>query len=103
MHNFQKIPPRKTDISPMLGYKCFLARKRAQRAVKVASILHEMSCEMNRKIDSMLVELEFRTVIRQAEDNIKQKGLGLIAECLKKGRKPSTREISRFLSEIKAQ
>ena len=51
----------------------------------------------------MLVELEFRTLIRHAEDDIKQKGLVLIAECLKKGRKPSTKEISRFLSEIKAQ
>ena len=103
MHNFQKIPPRKTDVSPMLDYICFLARKRGQRAVKVASILDEASCEMNRRIHSLLVELEFRTLIRQAEDDIKQKGLVLIAECLKKGRKPSTKEISRFLSEIKAQ
>ena len=87
----------------MLTYRCFLARKRGQRAVKLASILVQASCEMNRKIESMLVELEFRTVIRLAEDDIKQRGLELIAACLKKGRKPSTREISRFLLEIKAQ
>jgi hypothetical protein len=102
MHN-PKVPPRKDDVSPMLAYRCFLARKRGQRAVKVARILNQASREMNRKIDSMLLELEFRTVIRLAEDDIKQKGLVLIAECLKKGRKPSTKEISRFLSEIKAQ
>jgi hypothetical protein len=56
---------------------------------------------MNKKIDSMLVELKFRTVITLADEDMKQKGLGLIAECLKKGRRPSTRESSRFLSEIK--
>jgi len=103
MHNFHKISSRKADISPMLDYKCFLARKRGQRAVKLASILDQASCEMNRRIDSMLLELEFRTAIGHAEDDIKQKGLELIAECLKKGRKPSTREISRFLSEIEAR
>jgi hypothetical protein len=85
----------------MLDYICFIARQRGQRAVKMARTLDQASCEMNKKIDSMLAELEFRTVIRHAEEDIKQKGLGLIAECLKKGRKPSTKELSRFLSEIK--
>jgi hypothetical protein len=56
---------------------------------------------MHKKIDSMLVELEFRTVITHADEDMKQKGLGLIAECPKKGRRPSTSEISRFLSEVK--
>jgi hypothetical protein len=103
VHNFQKVSARKADVSPMLDYLCFIARQRAQRAVKLARTLEQASCELNRKIDSMLVELEFRNVVRHAEGDIKQKGLGLLAECLKKRRKPSRSELSRFLSEIKPQ
>ena len=103
MNNGNKIHTRQADVSPTLDYRSFVARQRARQTVRLGRTLIQASCEMNKKIDSMLLELEFRTVIMRAEEDIRQKGLGLIAESFKKGRKPSTRELSGFLSEIETR
>jgi hypothetical protein len=62
---------------------------------------YDASLDLDRKIESMLVQLEFRFVVSYADEALKQKGLELIADSLHERRQPSKAAMLAFLSEAK--
>jgi hypothetical protein len=99
--NGPTITTRTADISPTLLYRSQMARQRAKRAVLLARAANEASRELNRKLDGMLVQLEFRFVVERANGELKQLGLELIAKSLKKNGTPSKDAMLSFISEAK--
>ena len=95
------LKPRTADISPSLEYRSLVARQRAKRTLLLSQAVNEASHQLNRQIDQMLIQLEFRWFVSRADDALRQKGLELIADSLRKRREPSADAMRAFLSEAK--
>jgi hypothetical protein len=99
--NGPALKPRSPDISPTLDSRSLMARQRAKRTLALGRAVNEASRQLNRKIDQMLIQLEFRLFVSRADEALKQKGLELIANSLQKRREPSADAMRAFLSEAK--